>query len=73
MKHVRGRTNLEFIDHSQAQRITMRQSKIKCKNTLDRNSTFSVYKFDKEKIIFDKPTCLAVTVLQLSKLSKIEF
>ena len=35
--------------------------------------TFSVYKFDKEKTVFDKPIYLGFTVLELSKLLMHEF
>ena len=35
--------------------------------------TFSVYKFDKEKTVFDKPIYLGFTVLELSKLFRYEF
>ena len=40
---------------------------------MDHYSKFSVYKFDKEKTVFDKPICLGFTVLELSKLLMYEF
>ena len=55
MENVRDRTNLEFIDHSQIDQIIKRQSKLSFKSNEDHYSKFSVYKFDKEKTVFDKP------------------
>ena len=55
MENVRDRTNLEFIDHSQIDQIIKRQSKLSFKGIVDHYSKFSVYKFDKEKTVFDKP------------------
>ena len=53
MENVRDRTNLEFIDHSQIDQIIKRQSKLSFKGIVDHYSKFSVYKFDKEKTVFD--------------------
>ena len=68
MENVRDRTNLEFIDHSQIDQNIKRQSKLSFKGIMDHCSKFSVYKFDKEKTVFDKPIYLGFTVLELSKL-----
>ena len=73
MENVRDRTNLEFIDHSQTGQIIKRQSKISFKGIVDHYSKFSVYKFDKEKTVFDKLIYLGFTVLELSKLLMYEF
>ena len=73
MENVRDRTNLEFIDHSQIDQIIKRQSKLSFKGIMDHYSKFCVYKFDKEKTVFDKPIYLGFTVLELSKLLMYEF
>ena len=73
MENVRDRTNLEFIDHSQIDQIIKRQSKLSFKGIVDHYSKFSVYKFEKEKTVFDKPIYLGFTVLELSKLLMYEF
>ena len=73
MENVRDRGNLEFIDHSQIQQILKRQSKLSFKGIVDWYSVFSVYKFDKEKTVFDKPLYLGFAVLELSKLLMYEF
>ena len=73
MENVRERVNLEFIDHSQKDQIIKRQSKLSFKGIVDHYSKFSVYKFDKEKTVFDKPIYLGFTVLELSKLLIYEF
>ena len=73
MENVRDRVNLEFIDHTQIQQIIKRQSKLSFKGIVDHYSKFSVYKFDKEKSLFDKPIYLGFTVLELSKLSMYDF
>ena len=73
MENVRDRTNLEFIDHSQIDQIIKRQSKLSFKGIVDHYSKFSVYKFDKEKTVFDKPIYLGFSVSELSKLLMYEF
>ena len=73
METVRDRINLEFLSHSQIDQIIKRQSKLSFKGIMDHYSQVSVYKFDKEKTVFDKPIYLGFTVLELSKLLMYEF
>ena len=73
MEDVRDRVNLEFIDHSFIDQIIKRQSRLSFKGIMDHYSKFSVYKFDKEKTVFDKPIYLGFSVLELSKLLMYEF
>ena len=73
MENLRDRTNLEFINHSQIDQTIKRQSKLSFKGIMDHYSKFSVYKFDKEKTVFDKPIYLGFSVLELSKLLMYEF
>ena len=68
MENVRDRVTLEFIDHSQIQQIIKRQSKLSFESIVNWYSVCSVYKFDIEKTVFDKPFYLGFTVLELSKL-----
>ena len=64
MENVRDRANLEFLSHSQIDQILKRQSKLGFKGIVDWYSTIRVYKFDKEKTVFDKPIYLDFTVLE---------
>ena len=73
MENVRDHTNLEFNDHSQIQQKIKRQSKLSFKGIVDHYQKLSVYKFDKEKTVFDKPIYLGFSVLELSKLLMYEF
>ena len=73
MENVRERTNLEFIPHTNIDQIIKRQSKLSFKGVVNHYSEFSIYKFDKEKVIFDKPIYLGFSVLELSKLLMYEF
>ena len=73
MENVRERTNLEFIPHTNIDQIIKRQSKLSFKGITNHYSEFSIYKFDKEKVIFDKPIYLGFSVLELSKLLMYEF
>ena len=72
MENVRDITNLDFIDHSQFQQIINRQSKLSFKGIVDHYKV-NVYKYDKEKTVFDKPIYLGFSVLELSKLLMYEF
>ena len=73
MENVRERVNLEIIPHTNINRIIKRQSKSSFKGLNMQYSTFSLYKFDKEKTVFDKPIYLGFSVLELSKLLMYEF
>ena len=73
MENVRERNNLENKTHTNNDQIIKRQSKLSFKGIVDCYSTFSVYKFDKEKTVFDKPFYSDFTVLELSKLLMYEF
>ena len=73
VENVRDRTNLEFIPHTNIDQIIKRQSKLSFKGIVNHYSEFSVYKFDKEKTVFDKPIYLGFSVLELSKLLMYEF
>ena len=73
MENVRERVSLEIIFHTNINQITKRQSKLSFKGINMRYSTFSLYKFDKEKTVFDIPIYLGFSVLELSKLLMYEF
>ena len=73
MENVRDRTNLEYIPHTNIDQIIKRQSKLSFKGITNHYSEFSVYKFDKEKVIFDKPIYLGFSVLELSNMLMYEF
>ena len=68
MENVRDRCNLEFISHTKYEEIIKRQSKLSFKGIINHYRDFSIYKYDKEQITFDKPIYLGFTVLELSKL-----
>ena len=73
MENVRERVNLEIIPHTNIDQIIKRQSKLSFKGIVNHYSEFSVYKYDKEKTVFDKPIYLGFSVLELSKLLMYEF
>ena len=73
MENVRERVNLEIIPHTNIDQVIKRQSKLSFKGINMHYSTFSLYKFDKEKTVFDKPIYLGFSVLELSKLLMYEF
>ena len=68
IENVRVTTNLEFIDPSQLDQITKRQSKVSFKGIINLYENVSVDKFDKEKTVSDEPIYLEFSVLELSKL-----
>ena len=73
MENVRERVNFEIIPHTNIDQIIKRQSKLSFKGIVNHYSEFSVYKFDKEKTVFDKPIYLGISVSELSKLLMYEF
>ena len=68
MENVRERVNLDIIPHTNIDQIIKRQSKLSFKGINMHYSTISLYRFDKEKIVFDKPIYLGFSVLELSKM-----
>ena len=68
MDNVRESVNLEIIPHTNIDQILKRQSKLGFKGINMHYSTFSLYKFDKEKTVFDKPNYLGFSVSELSNL-----
>ena len=73
MENVRERVNLEIIPHTNIDQIIKRQSKLNFKGIVNHYSEFSVYEYEKEKTVFDKPIYLGFSVLELSKLLMYEF
>ena len=73
MGNVRERVNLEIIPHTNIDQTIKTQSKLSFKGINMPYSTFSLYKFDKEKTVFDKPIYLGFSVLEPSKLLMYEF
>ena len=73
MENVRERVNIQTLPHTNIDQIIKRQSKLSFKGIVNHYSEFSVYKFDKEKTVFDKPIYLSFSVLELSKLLMYDF
>ena len=73
IENVRERVNIQILPHTNIDQIIKRQSKLSFKGIVNHYSEFSVYKFDKEKTVFDKPIYLGFSVLELSKLLMYEF
>ena len=73
MENVRERVNTQILPHTNIDQIIKRQSQLSFKSIVNHHSEFSVYKFDKEKTVFDKPIYLGFSVLELSKLLMYEF
>ena len=73
MENVRERVNIQILHHTNVDQIIKRQSKLSFKGIVNHYSEFSVYKYDKEKAVFDKPIYLGFSVLELSKLLCMSF
>ena len=73
MENVREKVNLETIPHTEIDQIIKRQSKLSFKGISQHYNDFSLYKYDKEKTVFDNPLYLAFSVLELSKLLLLSF
>ena len=58
MDNVRDRTNLKIIPHTEIIQILKRQ-----RRNITTFNDFSVYKYDKENTVFDKPIYLGFSVL----------
>ena len=58
MENERERVKLEIIPHTNIDQIMKRQSNLSFKGIADHYFAFTVYKFDEEKTICDKPIYL---------------
>ena len=54
LENVRERTNIEITPHTKTDQKIKRQSKLSFKGISQYYNDFSLYKFDKEKTVFDK-------------------
>ena len=73
IENVRERTIIEIIAHTEIDQIINRQSELSFEGMSQHYNDLSLYKYDKEKIKFDKPIYLGFSVLELSKLLMYEF
>ena len=73
LENVRDRVNLDFISHTQTQQKINRQSKLIFNGIANRFENFITYKYEKEKMFFDKPIYLEFTILELGKLLMYDF
>ena len=73
MENVKERTNIEIIPHTNIDQIIKRQSKLRFKRISIHYNDFTLYKYDKEKTVFDKPINSGLSVLELNKLLMHEF
>ena len=73
MENVRERTNTDIIPLTEIDQIMKRQSKLNFKGISQHHNDFSLYKYDNEKVTFDKPIYLGFSVLEQSKLLTYDF
>ena len=70
---TKERVILEIIPHANIDQIIKRQSTLGFKGICIHYIDFSLYKYDKEKTVFNKPIYLGFSVLELSKLLMYDF
>ena len=58
MENVRERTRIDIIHHTETNQIRKTQSKLGFKRISQHYNIFILYKYDKEKTVFDEPIYL---------------
>ena len=73
LENVRGIANLDFISDTQRAKLVKQQSLLGFIGIVFHYPTFDVYKFDKEKNLFDKPIKFGLIFLESNKMVLCEF